>query len=124
MNGMFNSTIILVPTPLGLEEGPKGQISLNFNYKVSSKDFFNQTLCVSSQTKDIKHIRWDFHPVTWVMPQGWDLGVLGCQNLNFLNMVMWHIKLKGMIFRPGYTEKFYPMIKLVTLGLGQKVKYN
>ena len=26
--------------------------------------------------KDIKHIRRDFHLAAWVMPQGWDLGVL------------------------------------------------
>ena len=31
-----------------------------------------------SQTKDTKHIRRDFHPVAWVMPQGWDFGALGC----------------------------------------------
>ena len=24
--------------------------------------------------KDTKHIRWDFHSVAWVMPQGWDFG--------------------------------------------------
>ena len=29
--------------------------------------------------KDIKHIKRDFYSVTWVMPQGWDLGVLGGQ---------------------------------------------
>ena len=28
------------------------------------------------------------------------------QKFNFLNMVMWHIKFKGMSSRPGYTEKF------------------
>ena len=28
-----------VPTPWGLGEGPKGQISLNLNYKVNFKDF-------------------------------------------------------------------------------------
>ena len=28
--------------------------------------------------KDTKHIRWDFHSVTLVMPQGWDFGALGC----------------------------------------------
>ena len=34
-------------------------------------------------------------------------GALGRgQKLNFLNMVMWHIKLKGMSSRPGYTENF------------------
>ena len=30
-----------------------------------------------SQIKDIKHIEQKFHSVTWVMPQWWDLGVLG-----------------------------------------------
>ena len=43
-------------------------------------------------------------------------GGLGGQKFNFLNMVMWHIKLKGMNSSPGYTEKFYPTIKLVTSG--------
>ena len=28
--------------------------------------------------KDTKHIRRDFHSVAWVMPQGSDLGTLGC----------------------------------------------
>ena len=41
--------------------------------------FFNQTLCVFSHMKDMKHIRQDFHSVAWVvawvMPQGWDLGI-------------------------------------------------
>ena len=37
--------------------------------------FLNQTVCVFSQMKDIKHIRGDFHSVAWVMPQGRDLGV-------------------------------------------------
>ena len=27
--------------------------------------------------KDTKHIRRDFHSVTLIMPQGWDLGALG-----------------------------------------------
>ena len=47
-------------------------------------------------------------------------GALGRgQKFNFLNMVMWHIKLKGMSSRQGYTEKLEPAIKLVTLGWGQ-----
>ena len=34
-------------------------------------------------------------------------GALGRgQKFNFLNMVMWHIKLKGLSSRLGYTEKF------------------
>ena len=140
------------PAPWGPGEGPKGQISLNIiKFKLLSQfqRFLNQTLCVFSQMKDIKHIRRDFHLAAWVMPQGWDLGVpwgvvgskyfffpkinqIWCvsylhelhmqrhnflgpqppgalgrgQKINFLNMVMWHIKLKGIRSRPGYTEKF------------------
>ena len=41
-----------------------------------------------------------------------------------LNMVMWHIKLKEMSSRPGYTEKIQPTIKLVTLEWGQRVNYH
>ena len=48
----------------------------------------------------------------------------GGQNFYFLNMVMQHIKLKGMNSSPGYTEKFYPIIILVTLGWGQRVNYH
>ena len=79
--------------------------------------FLNQTLCFFSQMKDIKHIRRDFHSVPWVMPQGL---VLGGQRSNFLNMVMWHIKLKGISSRPGYTENVYHTVKLVTLRWGSK----
>ena len=59
-------------------EGPKGQISLNvikFQLQSQFQRFFNQTLCVVSHMKDIKHIRRDFNLVAWVMPQGSDLGV-------------------------------------------------
>ena len=31
--------------------------------------------------KDTKYIRRDFHSVTWVMPQGWDLGHWGAQGV-------------------------------------------
>ena len=39
MNGICNGTIFRVPAPWGPGEGPKGQISLNLNYKVNFKDF-------------------------------------------------------------------------------------
>ena len=55
--------------------------------------------------------------------QGVGLVGPGGQKINFLSMVMWHIKLKGMISRPGYTENFTLWFKLVALGWGQKVKY-
>ena len=75
--------------------------------------------------ENIKHIRGDFHSVPWVMHAP-GFGTWGCwgQKFYFLNMVMWHIKLKGMSSRPRYTEKFYPRIKLVTLGWGQRIKYH
>ena len=70
--------------------------------------------------KDIKQIRQDFHCHLGHAP-GVGLKGAGGQKLNFLNMVTWHIILKGMISRPGYTENFYPRIKLVTLGWDHKV---
>ena len=67
----------LGPAPWGPGEGPKGQISLNIIKQLQRQfqGFFKQTSCVFSHMKDIKHIRRDFHLVTWVMSQGWDLGV-------------------------------------------------
>ena len=65
----------------------------------------------------------------WLSGSGGDVGPPvqwsgTIQKFNFLNMVMWHIKLKGMNSSPGYTENFYPTIKLVTLGWGQRVNYH
>ena len=48
-------------------------------------------------------------------------GALGRgQKFNFLNMVMWHIKLKGMSSGPGYTEQFLTYDKTGDLGMGSK----
>ena len=69
--------------------------------------------------KDIKHIRRNFDTIPGFGTMG-----AGGQIFNFLNMVMWHIKLKGMSSRQGYTEICYPRIKLMTLGWGQRVKIN
>ena len=66
------------PAPWGPGEGPKGQIYLNiikFQLQSQFQRFLNQTLCVFSQMKDIKHIRRDYHSIAWVMPQGSDLEV-------------------------------------------------
>ena len=59
---------------------------------------FNQILCVSYSHE------WHMHRqnVLGSPPPG----ALGRgQKFNFLNKVMWHIKLKGISSRPGYTEK-------------------
>ena len=36
----------------------------------------------TKQMKDRKHIERNFHSVAWVMPQGWDLSVLGNKNFS------------------------------------------
>ena len=59
----------------------KGQTLLNFGYHVNF-DFLYQTLRVFSQIKDRKHIEQNFHSVAGVVPQGWDLEVLGGQNFS------------------------------------------
>ena len=85
------------PAPLWL----RGESNKSNIIKFQLQRFFNRTLCVFSQIKGIKHIRRDFHSSATAMSQGWDSGVLG-QKINFLNMVMWHIKLKEMTSRTGY----------------------
>ena len=47
-----------------------------------SKKKLCQALCVFSQIKDRKHIEHNFHPVAGVMPQGWDLEMLGSKNFS------------------------------------------
>ena len=93
------------PTPWGPGEGSKGQISFSFSYKVNFKDFLYQSLCVFSQIKDIKHIKQDFFvlfPVscprvgTW---GHWGLRRAPRGQKKFPNIIMWHIKLKGMMGR-------------------------
>ena len=77
MNGACNGTFF-GPASWGPGEGQKGQISLNifkFQFLSQFQRFLNQTLCVFSQMKDIKHVREDFYLATWVTPQGWDLVV-------------------------------------------------
>ena len=62
------------PHPLGPWGGAKRSNIIEYQSQSQFQRFFNQTLCVFSQLKDMKHIRRDFHSVAWVMPQGWDLG--------------------------------------------------
>ena len=113
----------LGPCLLGPWGGAKRSDIIKSQLQSQFQRFLNKTLCVFSQIKDIKHIRQDFHSVPWVMHAP-GFGTWGCwgrgQKFNFLNMVIGHIKLKGMSSRPGYTENFYPRIKLVTLGWGQR----
>ena len=59
-----------LPRPLGPWGGAKRSNIIKFQLQSQFQRFFNQTLCVFSHMKDIKHIRRDFHLVAWVMPQG------------------------------------------------------
>ena len=74
MSGARNGTFFW-PRPRGPYGGAKRSNSIKFQLQSHFQRFLNQTLCVLSQMKDIKHIRQDFHLAAWVMPQGWDLGV-------------------------------------------------
>ena len=55
----------------------KGQISLTCQFQ----RFLFQTVCVSSQIKDRKHIKQNFHSVAKIMPQGGTGGCWGSQKL-------------------------------------------
>ena len=80
MERVCNGTFFFGPAPWGPGEGPKGQILLNiikFLLQSQFQRFLNQTLCVFSQMKDIKHIRRDFHSLAWVMPKGRTWGYRG-----------------------------------------------
>ena len=72
MNGAFNIKL-LWPRPMG--RGQKVKYHLISITKSISKFFFILNfVCVN----DTKHIKRDLHYVAWVMPQGWDIGALGC----------------------------------------------
>ena len=64
--------------PLGPWGGAKRSNIIKSQSQSQFQRFFNQTLCVFSQLKDMKHIRRDFHSVAWVMhAPGVGLGGLG-----------------------------------------------
>ena len=63
------------PRPLGPWGGANRSNIIKFQLQSQFQRFFNQTLCVFSHMKDIKHFRRDFHLVAWVMSQVSDLGV-------------------------------------------------
>ena len=95
----------MVPAPVGFGEGSKGQISLNFNYKVDFKEIFKPNFAYFLTNERCQTYKMGFSFGRLCHAQGVGLvGALG-QNLNFPNMAMRHTKLKGIIRNPGYTEK-------------------
>ena len=66
--------IFLVPSPWGLGEGPKGQISFNLNNKVNFKDFKPDFVFLLTNERYITyHTGFSFSRLGHA--QGWDLGV-------------------------------------------------
>ena len=80
LNGVCNSTFFW-PHPLGCLGRVKRSYIIKRKRQSQFQRFLYQTLCVFSQIKDIKHIKWNFHSVAWVMPLGWDFEVLGGSNI-------------------------------------------
>ena len=76
MNGTYNSTIFGSPSPVALGRAKRSSI-IKSELQSQFQRILNQTLCVFSPMKDIKHIRQDFHSATWVMPRGETWGYCG-----------------------------------------------
>ena len=55
----------------------RGQISLNFGYRVYFNDLIPNFVTVFSKIKDSKHIEQNFHSVARVVPQGGTWGYWG-----------------------------------------------
>ena len=80
--------------------GPKGS-KVNYHiWKVNFKDFYTK-LCLFSKIKE-----WDFHYVTWVVLQGWDLGLLGVNFFSKHGHVAYQIE--GDDEQNGIQVKFSP----------------
>ena len=73
----------LGPRPLGPWGGAKRSNIIKSELQSQFQRFLNQTLCIFSQTKDIKQIRWDFHSTAWVMPRGGIWGTSGAGGSEF-----------------------------------------
>ena len=74
MNATCKGIILWFPAPWGLGEGPKGQISLNLNYKVNFKLFKPNFVYHLTNERYITY-RTGFSFRHLGHAQGWDLGV-------------------------------------------------
>ena len=120
MNGACKVKLFLGPAPWGPGEGPKGQISFNFNYEVNFKDFYTK-LCLCFHKWKIQNISDGIFILSpGSCPRGGTWGAQGVKKFFFSNIVMWHIKSTGMTSRTECKLNFHPRVKLVTLGWGQR----
>ena len=108
MSGVCDGTFFCHPP------GAPGRVQRQLSYlKSQFQRFLYQTLCLFSKIKEM-----DVHYAVWVILQGVALGV-AWGSIFFSNMVVWHIKLKGVVSRTGYKLNAHPMVKLVTLRYSQ-----
>ena len=104
MSGVCGSTF------LGHPPGAPGRVQRStIRFEKSISKILYQTLCLFSKIKEM-----GFHYVAWVILQRVGLGV-ACGSIFFPNMVVWHIKLKGMVSNLNV----HPMVELVTLRYSQ-----
>ena len=121
--------------PWGPGEGSKGQISLNFNYKVNFKDFYFK-LCVCSHKCKIQNISDRFFILSpESSPKGGTWGYLGAKikfrpavcPLCYLLLKHWtkfnQILCVSYSYKWGAQRKFFLAPPPGVLGRGQKVKY-
>ena len=107
--------------------GSKGQISCNFNYKVIFRDLFTK-LCVCSHKYKIQNIS---EGIFILSPGSCTRGgTLGCRGFPGGRKLFFskhgHVayQIDGDDKQNRMQVFFHPMVTLVTLGWGQKVKYH
>ena len=87
--------------PLGPWGGTKGRISLNLNYLlIVNFKYFNPNFVCLLTNERYKTYKTGFSLGPLGHAQGLGTWGAGGQKFNFLNMIMWHIKLKGMNSSP------------------------
>ena len=75
--------------------------------------------------KDIKHIRWDFHLVAWVMPRGLTWGYRGGWVVrNFFSEIQPDLVCALLTLMAHATAQYFWSPPPGALGRGQKVKYH
>ena len=128
--------IFFGPAPCGPGEGPKGQISFNFNYKVNFKDFYSK-LCVCSHKWKIQNISDGFFILSpGSCPRGGTCGYLGAK-IKFrpavcplCYLLLNHWTKFNQIWLVSYSHEWGVQHKKKlapppgALGKGQKVKYH
>ena len=99
--------------------------SLNFGNHDNFKHFLYQTLCVFSQIEDRKHIEQNFHSVAGVMPQGWDLGVLGSKTLACMGFAIAPHRLRVLVSSVAIIlKRKRELVALLLLSCGYLVTVN